>query len=180
MFLDCNLHAAERMKKLLVQRLSKIDYTVKDKNWIKNQEYIAFCESSIQALKVTSGAEAMELLINSERVFVDLLSAITVPELFKVKLIIREWTDELPYSMEFRGFVYNNNLNALSQYDYTAFYPHLLKNKENIAKSVRDFFDSEVKKKLESFKNYVIDFGILNSGKVIVIELNPVNVKEVV
>lgn len=172
-----NIEACERMKKNLYKNFMKIDYSKEDV-YITQQEYYAFAISIHQALKVTNGHEAMDLLCNSERIYVDLLKQIEYSDEFKCKVLIREWK-EIPYELEFRSFVYNNQLNAISQYDYNIYLNYLIVNKETIKNVIHEYFEKEVKSKLEYLKNYVIDFGITSKKeKVYVIELNPFNTEE--
>lgn len=74
-------------------------------------------------LKIRSGAEGMQLLLDSERVYVDLLSAqgaVKANELpdsgdpvdFRMNYIVREWVD-IPIGLEFRGFVFNVRLRQI-------------------------------------------------------------------
>jgi hypothetical protein len=146
----------------------------------QNELYLEFISSLTQAMKVTNGNEALDLLLNSERVFNDLKRAIEFPEFFDVKLILREWNDSIVYQKEFRCFVYQNSLTAISQYDPFFFSEELLNSSKNIKESIKSFFDKMVKEKLKEFENYVIDFGMTESGEIFVIELNPFNNEEVI
>jgi hypothetical protein len=61
---------------------------------------------------------------------------------------------------EFRGFVYNNELHALSQYDYVSLYPHLRENRDRIQQRVLDFFHDKIRPNLLDYKNYVMDLFV--------------------
>ena len=74
--------------------------------------------------------------------------------------------------MEFRGFVYKNNLNALSQYDNITFYPELFTQQQEIGEAIFNFFNTEIRDKLQHIESYVIDFFV-DVDKIYVIELNP-------
>lgn len=56
----------------------------------------------------------------SERISQDMKLALAHPERFKEHFVIRKWVDLDP-SLEFRGFVKNNKLNALSQVLFPSF-----------------------------------------------------------
>jgi hypothetical protein len=87
-------------------------------------------------------------------------------------IISREWNNLLDPSIEFRCFVYQSNLTAISQYNhYCQFYD--LQNDLTVQqiKSLLDSFN-------EKYSNYIIDLGLIenklsNELECIVIELNP-------
>ena len=72
---------------------------------------------------------------------------------------------------EFRGFVNEKRLNALSMYFHAAYSADLAENKDRVQKLILDFFET-IKDKIPH-PSYVIDFYVTSTGKVIVIELNP-------
>lgn len=83
-------------------------------------------------------------------------------------------------SMEFRGFVCNGELNALSQYNHLCFYSHLVAQRDARMAAIQDFFNTRVKDRLASkFREYVIDFALVSkdgqwgADEIFVIELNP-------
>lgn len=169
-----NIKACERMKTLLGKTMLKVDYG-KDPISITQQEYYAFCISIHNALKITSGNDAMDLILNSERVFTDLLLATEFPDLYSAKIIIREWVT-IPYELEFRCFVFENTLTAISQYDYNIYLDYLVMNRDIIKNMIKDFFYKHCQKKLTCYGNYVIDIGITaKKQQVYVIEINPFN-----
>jgi hypothetical protein len=77
----------------------------------------AFCELSIQGMRVNSGAAAVDLFLSSERVFRDVVEALAAQRTcgFTQKVVVREWCAELDQEQEFRGFVCDGRLTALSQ-----------------------------------------------------------------
>ena len=136
-----------------------------------------------------SGNEAMELLLNSERVYEDLQHGLNYvsnyqkmrndlpsEKIWNVNIIIRKWSD-FDISSEFRVFVYQNEITAITQYFDMLYFPEIVTNKSNIEKKIRKFFSSI--KNFVNFENYVIDFAVLNIDKeykendVIIIEFNP-------
>jgi len=48
------------------------------------------------------------------------------------KIVLREWEPELTTEYEFRAFIYQNKLTAISQYDHYTAYPTLEKEKVDI------------------------------------------------
>ncbi|KAL6050059.1 Cell division cycle protein 123 [Balamuthia mandrillaris] len=104
----------------------------------ENSRLVALLVASTKVMMVRTGDEALKLFITSERSYEDLVLALEFPEKWDMKVIIRKWVDIHP-SMEFRGFVYNKNLTALSQYFYVAFFPQLLKHKDSICAKIQGF-----------------------------------------
>ena len=74
-------------------------------------------------LKVTSGAEAMSLLLTSERVFSDMLDWIQYGE--PEQLVFREFSNAFDLSTEFRCYIQNGTLQGISQYDTYAKHAYL-------------------------------------------------------
>jgi hypothetical protein len=98
-----------------------------------------------------------------------------------MKIILREWNPYIRYDLEFRCFVYDNNLTAISQYDFSL-HSEIIKNNHNLIKeSILKYFNDKIKNSLINFKNYVIDIAILDREEfstLKVIELNPFNTEE--
>lgn len=74
-------------------------------------------------LRVTSGAEAMSLLLSSERASVDLLDCLRWGE--PEQLVFREWSREMRMDREFRVFICDRRVTGISQYDHYTHYPEL-------------------------------------------------------
>lgn len=92
-----------------------------------NNKLILLQEVLIESLKVTSGLEAVQLLISSTRVGEDLQYAFEPgDEDFskRASLVLREWV-EIPLWAEFRGFVWNGNLTTVGQYNHPVVFPQL-------------------------------------------------------
>jgi hypothetical protein len=70
-----------------------------------------------EALKVQTGNEALQLFYHSDKIKNDLETALKYPKLWDVEIIVREFNQNVQLENEYRGFVYENQLNALSQYD---------------------------------------------------------------
>jgi len=123
-------------------------------------------------LRVNSGAEALSLLLSSERVYADMLDWTRFGE--PEQLCLREWSESLSMDYEFRVFVYGNTITGVSQYDHYSFFPHLLNQKPIILERIRAFWETEVHPRLRGMANYVVDVGYIpDSGEVVLIELSP-------
>lgn len=140
---------------------------------IKHRKQALLASLAIQALAIETGEEAVDLLTNSERTFRDINQALQFPKLWDMKGIMRSF-EPIPYHNEFRVFVYEGQITAISQYDHRLYFPELNTGdaRERIQETITAFFRDEVRELLGS-KSYIIDLGITQEGKVKVIELNP-------
>jgi len=154
---------SEKMRQIYQETIGNIEIPS------DNDVVIALYSSHIKALKVNCGREAIDMFVKSERIFSDLQLALQNRDSFSLNVIIRKW---LPIELrhEFRGFVFNKNLNALSQYFDFCFFPQLVDEMEEIVANVTNTFNL-LKDKIK-LENYICDFGIVN-GRVYIIELNP-------
>jgi len=121
-----------KMEKCLIEELSKSDKT-------ENGDAVAFVKSARRSFIVKSGFEALDMLRNSSRIREDLMKTLEFPDHLKINLIVREWIQMEP-EYEFRAFVYNHQLNALSQYCYLQFFDNIQKEKQTIEKEIKNFF----------------------------------------
>ncbi|PIO29517.1 hypothetical protein AB205_0174850, partial [Aquarana catesbeiana] len=61
----------------------------------------------------------------------------------KYELVLRKWCELIPGG-EFRCFVKENKLIGISQRDYTQYYDHICKQKEDIQRSIQKFFQKNI------------------------------------
>ncbi|OUM60581.1 hypothetical protein PIROE2DRAFT_46106, partial [Piromyces sp. E2] len=102
-----------------------------------------------QSLKCTNPSDIFLLLKSSDFINHDISHAyencskksITRPETFH--LVLRKWYDLLP-SMEFRCFVRDNELIAISQRDYVTYYDFLHEIKDELEDIILDFFEDHI------------------------------------
>mgnify|MGYP001097901769 CR=1 FL=1 len=83
--------------------------------------------NQVKILAVHSGAEAVELLASSLRIYQDLVAHLEgqiSAAKFDVFVVLRQWADIRP-AFEFRGFVYDRKLTAISSYNRAVFWPHV-------------------------------------------------------
>lgn len=92
---------------------------------------------------------------------------------FSADLVFREWDDRIPSNQayEFRGFVNNNTLNAVTQYNSDTFFPEVVETKDILSNRIQTYF-SEISS-LIPHHNYVIDFILFPNGENKIIEINP-------
>ncbi|XP_037682445.1 cell division cycle protein 123 homolog, partial [Choloepus didactylus] len=62
------------------------------------------------------------------------------------ELVLRKWCELIP-GAEFRCFVKENKLIGISQRDYTQYYDHISKQKEEICRCIQDFFKKHIQYK---------------------------------
>lgn len=121
-------------------------------------------------LKVRSGADVLSLLLTSERVYADMLDweRFGEPE----QICLRHWDENITMDYEFRVFVNEEKITAISQYDHYLYYPHLEDKRDTIEEAIRKFW-KDVHIDLD-IKSYVIDIAYVpTSGQCIMIELSP-------
>ena len=165
-------------KSLLRQKFKDeaFDVSLVQNEPLKNATLRAFTRVMSAKNQVKNGKEAMFLLRHSLRTKEDLqqLTSWNKTAGLTASITVRKWNPDVARhpGMEFRGFVYNNQLNALSQYDDVVYYPNVVKYKEVICTRIKEFFDKLVKEVLQEHKNYVIDFFV-GPEKVFLIEINP-------
>jgi hypothetical protein len=98
----------------------------------------------------------------------------------RASVCIREFLDVVPANTdcEFRSFVFQNQLNAVTQYDSQCYSPRLVQNADRISQLIQDFFATHVRDELaRTHESYVIDFLVIFENDVPavvkVIEINP-------
>jgi hypothetical protein len=151
-----------KFKKLYLNYLNDL----KNQKITENEQIGCLLKAAFQCLRIENASCALETLIKSERIYQDMLLAMEMsPYRFDENLVIRKFF-EIEVDMEFRGFVYNGNLNALSQYNFLFYSERLKIHKKFIENLVRCFYDNHVSKRLNESqfsKNFVIDFAVLSS-----------------
>ncbi|XP_077329113.1 translation initiation factor eIF2 assembly protein isoform X2 [Lithobates pipiens] len=89
----------------------------------------------------------------------------------KYELVLRKWCELIPGG-EFRCFVKENKLIGISQRDYTQYYDHICKQKEDIQRSIQKFFQKDVQYNFFD-EDFVFDIYRDSEGKVWIIDFNP-------
>ena len=132
--------------------------------------------NKIRKLRVRTGIEAVGLLIKSQRIFSD----INMFFQYRVKgsssgelcLIFRDWV-ECPQDHEFRCYVHNRKLTAISQYHCYSYF-EALQDREHIEK-IRESIMKYVGEVSHCFPmpSFVIDVAVFSDYTCYVIEINP-------
>lgn len=120
--------------------------------------------------------EAMALLLASKRICFDLSLDLKFPEEFSLKIVVRPWVN-IPMWGEFRAFVNNNKMTALSQYFSQLFFPELTDGARCAAlrDTIMQFFETHVQPHTSTLAGgkYSVDFIVDASNNVSILEFNP-------
>ncbi|XP_053374671.1 uncharacterized protein LOC123531612 [Mercenaria mercenaria] len=143
----------------------------------ENVQIMCLLKAAFIALRVKTADEVVDMFMRSERIYQDLLlAAVNQKDKYHEHFVIRKFFD-IDIDMEFRGFVSNYELVALSQYNYAICSERLVKEKEKYGQMVKNYFQNTVQPKLKGSKfpkHSIIDFAICEKGaKLWVIEVNP-------
>ncbi|XP_052805948.1 uncharacterized protein LOC128235214 [Mya arenaria] len=143
----------------------------------ENIKITCLLKAAFDALRVKTAGEVIDMFLRSERIYQDLLlAAVNQVSKYHEHFVIRKFVD-IDVDMEFRGFVWKNELVALSQYNYAIYSERLASNKAMYGDMVKKYYDDKIKPKLTSTdfpENTIIDFAICENGKKLwVIEVNP-------
>mmetsp|Transcript_20420 Transcript_20420/g.61012 ORF Transcript_20420/g.61012 Transcript_20420/m.61012 type:complete len:625 (+) Transcript_20420:36-1910(+) len=84
--------------------------------------------AKVGVMKCRTGADVMSLLLSSERVYSDMLDWLWYGE--PEQIVLRQWQPDLSLDFEFRLYVHEGRLTAISQYDHYTRYDHLFPLKE--------------------------------------------------
>lgn len=165
---DCDvLDRDKNLKQKYDQQLKKL--LEKDKKEL-NPETKLIAIARTQYLKITTAKEAMAQLLSSERVCIDCRDWILYGE--PEQIVFRTWNDDVTKDYEFRVFVYNNKITAISQYDYYGVFQYLFQQKDKFKKMI--YTKWKIVHPFIKQNNYVIDFAYLKSkDEMIVIEFSP-------
>ncbi|XP_039648402.1 cell division cycle protein 123 homolog [Perca fluviatilis] len=87
------------------------------------------------------------------------------------ELVLRKWSELIPGG-EFRCFVKENKLIAISQRDYTQYYQHVWKQEEQICHAIQAFFSQHIQYNFLD-EDFVFDVYRDSQGRVWLIDVNP-------
>lgn len=119
-----------------------------------------------------SGKEAVLLLAGSMRVLDDLMEFRWIPEQ-PASVAIRDFDPRISGWNEFRCFVKDGDLIAVTHYDYTKEAPdRIVKNDKEIREKINAYFAEELKPVLH-VGTVVFDLAMMNDMSFVLIEINP-------
>lgn len=137
----------------------------KDATWIN-------CGS----LKCSTPGDVYILLKSSDFVMHDFLYAFDnsvgeKPTSISYELVLRQWCNFNP-SMEFRCFVWNGDVVAISQRNHTQHFPHLMTEMNRYRSQVLDFYEDYVYENFPGSGNFVFDVYIDKQDRVWLLDFN--------
>ena len=151
-----------------------------------NDRWRILSEEVGKAGAISNGAEALELLLTSERVYEDLEYALRGPtvgednnneakKIWNTSICVRAWDPRLTPQSEFRGICWDGKLTCLCQYFHPLHFSELAQQKDEIEQDILKTMEIEgVNKAVSELGGCcIIDFAWLGSGEVVIIELNP-------
>lgn len=145
----------------------------------KNEQIICLTALQMKQLKCNRTQQVINLLLSSERVYSDLLLALDCHEWLEhdewsTSIILRDWLPSLEQEQEFRVFVADGVVTAISQYNHYCVFPSLVGiTAESIQLLTHKMIDLvRTIHPLVHLDNYALDLAVID-GELIVIELNP-------
>lgn len=159
----------ETLEKLNHKAFPKLNWSApKDAVWI----------TANNNLRCSTPGDVILLLKSSDFITYDLTSPFKlcrndsdpVPAYDK-QLVLRKWANLVP-GMEFRCFVRNHQLIAISQRYHQQYYDYIEKSKESLPIEIFTFFKENIKDKFSS-RNYIVDVYKKRDGNFWIIDFNP-------
>lgn len=147
-----------------------------DEDKSENARLAHLLRAGLEVMRVREAKEAMALLTRSRRIWQDMTLAVENSERWNQHIIVRAWQD-MDVDMEFRCFVRNGSLVAISQYNSLCYFPRVVQQQRDLKATLTSFFYTHLRHRLApKFSDYVVDLAVVGSGEaeaVKVIELNP-------
>jgi len=123
-----------------------------------NNKMIILYRSAATALHVYDASTVIFLLLNSERVYMDLQRALR--DGYLLNIVLREWNARSKIEWEFRAFVFGGMLTCCTQYFDLCYVKRLYDMKEVLAVKILEFFKL-IKHNIPfgDTENFTIDFA---------------------
>ena len=150
----------------------------KDATWVNNGTMKCETPGDVYIL-LKSSEFVMHDILHTYDTFdgtsnVDTTTGDTQDDTVQYELVLRKWSN-LHASQEFRCFVANNMLVAVSQRNHTQHYQHLTNSYMKIRSQIREFFVDTVQNRFASgaISKYVFDCYVDKNGRVWLVDFNP-------
>ena len=166
---DMDYYDNKKIYDLYQQNLEKVSKKLGTDKTDINTKYVAIT-TLMNRFKVNNGKEVLNVLLTSERLFLDLKDWLNHGG--REQMILRKWDDSLCSDKEFRAFIQNNELKAICQDERFALFQDLVDNKDLYEKLINDYFKKSLQP-LMKIPNYIADFCILKNNEVKLIEFSP-------
>ena len=166
---DVDYYDKEKVYQDYLDNLEKISKKLKKDKKDMNTKYVAIT-TLMNRFKVNNGKDVLNVLLTSERIFLDLTDWLKHGG--REQIILRKWEDSLCTDREFRAFVQNNEIKAICQDERIALFQETIDNKNLYEKLINEYFNTKLKP-LMKIPNYIVDFCILKNNEVKFIEFSP-------
>ena len=166
---DMDYYDNKKIMALYEENLEKVSKKLGKEKTDVNTKYVAIT-TLMNRFKVNNGKDVLNVLLTSERLFLDLKDWLNHGG--REQMILRKWDDSLCSDKEFRAFIQNNELKAICQDERFALFQDLVDNKDLYEKLINDFFKKALQP-LMKIPNYIADFCILKNNEVKLIEFSP-------
>ena len=140
-----------------------------------NDRLCKFSDFMIKASAVSSGTEAVAIMLDSLRVAEDLKFAYAEGKESKgdkISVVVRGWDPRITPACEFRGFVWDGEMTCIGQYWHHLHFPELKEIKEQIAEELLEFYNSKLKANMP-VPCAMLDLAYVGPGEVLLVEVNP-------
>lgn len=165
---------------------NKNDAASIDGKFSDSEVLAAFMRATTRAMHIQTGKEAIhDLFLHSRRAYEDLRRVLRFSQhevkhdgeksLCATSIAVRRWHNAVGAGPEgeFRGFVYDGKLQALTAYDNLIGYTSIIKNREQIEETIRSFYANVLNDQLPGHRDgCVVDFFV-DKDRVFLIEINP-------
>ena len=166
---DMDYYDNKKIMALYEENLEKVSKKLGKEKTDINTKYVAIT-TLMNRFKVNNGKDVLNVLLTSERLFLDLKDWLNHGG--REQMILRKWDDSLCSDKEFRAFIQNNELKAICQDERFALFQDLVDNKDLYEKLINDYFKTALQP-LMKIPNYIADFCILKNNEVKLIEFSP-------
>ena len=166
---DMDYYDNKKIMALYEENLEKVSKKLGKEKTDINTKYVAIT-TLMNRFKVNNGKDVLNVLLTSERLFLDLKDWLNHGG--REQMILRKWDDSLCSDKEFRAFIQNNELKAICQDERFALFQDLVDNKDLYEKLINDYFKKALQP-LMKIPNYIADFCILKNNEVKLIEFSP-------
>ena len=166
---DMDYYDNKKIMALYEENLEKVSKKLGKEKTDLNTKYVAIT-TLMNRFKVNNGNDVLNVLLTSERLFLDLKDWLNHGG--REQMILRKWDDSLCSDKEFRAFIQNNELKAICQDERFALFQDLVDNKDLYEKLINDYFKTALQP-LMKIPNYIADFCILKNNEVKLIEFSP-------
>jgi len=182
--------ALRRAAASYAQRLEQLQAERGGEEIDDNTKWQILSDAATRSTSVSNVDQAMELLLDSDRVYEDLEYALRGPpdagagseksatdyaRKWNMAVVARAWDPRLRPETEFRGICWDGKLTCLCQYFHPLYFPQIVQEKASIQADILAKFEHpDIRAALARLGGHcIIDFARLGPGDVMIVELNP-------